>query len=139
MIKQWMGKIADDGDNASFLASFTKECPKCDTLIHKDGGCQYMTCSKCNHRFCWICLGAFDHRSHACNQYKDDGKDKNSARAMLNKFMHFFKRFFSRLKIFTLILTLCLIISLKIHSFIFFFIWLGILSMNNLPNWRISY
>ena len=29
-------------------------CPRCSTLIEKDGGCDHMTCG-CGHQFCWIC------------------------------------------------------------------------------------
>ena len=29
-------------------------CPRCSTLIEKDGGCRHMTC-RCGHQFCWIC------------------------------------------------------------------------------------
>eukprot|EP00029_Vermamoeba_vermiformis_P000961 TRINITY_DN1112_c0_g1_i1.p1 TRINITY_DN1112_c0_g1~~TRINITY_DN1112_c0_g1_i1.p1 ORF type:complete len:525 (-),score=178.59 TRINITY_DN1112_c0_g1_i1:119-1537(-) len=94
MIKDWNTKMNADGENAQWIASFTKECPKCNFLIHKDGGCQYMRCSNCNHGFCWICLGAFDHVAHACNKLKEEKDlDKNSERAKLNKFVHFVTRF----------------------------------------------
>ncbi|PVF95646.1 hypothetical protein CPB86DRAFT_568183 [Serendipita vermifera] len=33
-----------------------KHCPKCTSKIDKDGGCDHMTCSRCAHEFCWICL-----------------------------------------------------------------------------------
>jgi len=53
-----------------------------------------MTCAKCGHRFCWICLGAFDHVNHACNKYKEEHTvDKNSERAKLNKYMHYLLRY----------------------------------------------
>jgi ariadne-1 len=94
MVKEWKKKLAQEGETAHFLASYTKECPKCNTVIHKEGGCQYMTCAKCGHRFCWICLGAFDHVNHACNKYKEEHTvDKNSERAKLNKYMHYLLRY----------------------------------------------
>ena len=46
-----------DGDDLKWMAQFTKECPKCKAVIHKDGGCQYMGCPTCQHKFCWMCLG----------------------------------------------------------------------------------
>ena len=33
-----------------------KYCPKCNLTIQKTGGCSHMTCSRCWHKFCWICL-----------------------------------------------------------------------------------
>jgi ariadne-1 len=94
MLKEWQRKIQMDASDANWLAAYTKECPKCSTIIHKDGGCQYMTCGHCNHRFCWMCLGAFDHVDHSCNKLKEEkGVDPNSKRAILNKFIFFYTRF----------------------------------------------
>ena len=52
-----------------------------------------MACGKCSHKFCWVCLGAFDHKNHQCNKYKEEVDSKNSARNELHKFMHFFTRY----------------------------------------------
>jgi len=94
MIKEWNNKNHSEGDDAKWIASYTKECPKCRSVIHKDGGCQYMTCTHCNHRFCWMCLGAFDHKDHACNKLKEEvGVDPNSERAKLNKYIFFYTRY----------------------------------------------
>lgn len=32
MIKDWNNKMNADGENAQWIASFTKECPKCNFL-----------------------------------------------------------------------------------------------------------
>uniref|UniRef100_A0A8C6URX9 RBR-type E3 ubiquitin transferase n=1 Tax=Neogobius melanostomus TaxID=47308 RepID=A0A8C6URX9_9GOBI len=34
----------------------SKTCPHCFNHIEKNGGCDHMTCSQCNHQFCWICV-----------------------------------------------------------------------------------
>jgi E3 ubiquitin-protein ligase RNF14 len=34
----------------------TKSCPKCNIPIEKNDGCDHMTCGKCKHEFCWLCL-----------------------------------------------------------------------------------
>lgn len=41
---------------------FTQQCPKCGVSIYKNGGCVHMTCKKCNHEFCWLCLQ--NHKGH---------------------------------------------------------------------------
>lgn len=41
---------------AQWLKQNTKPCPKCNTAIEKNEGCNHMTCSKCRYEFCWKCL-----------------------------------------------------------------------------------
>ena len=36
-----------------------KKCPKCKILIEKNGGCNHMTCPKCEAHICWMCMGEF--------------------------------------------------------------------------------
>ena len=39
-------------------------------------------------------MGAFDHKDHACNKFKEEkGSDANSERAKLNKYIFFFTRY----------------------------------------------
>lgn len=92
MAKKWEQKCVEEGKLSEWMVSYTKECPFCKCLIQKDGGCQYVVCSKCRASFCWICLGAFDHKNHACNQYKENNSlDKD--RKELHKFTHFYLRY----------------------------------------------
>ena len=46
---------ADIAD-ALWMAANTKKCPRCSTAIEKDEGCNHMSCRKCRHEFCWICM-----------------------------------------------------------------------------------
>ena len=32
-----------------------KNCPKCNVVIIKDGGCNHMECLNCENHFCWLC------------------------------------------------------------------------------------
>jgi len=94
MLREWLSKCSLEGEDTKWMATFTKECPNCAFLIHKEGGCQYMTCSHCSHHFCWVCLGNFDHINHSCNKFKEEtGVDPNSERARINKFIHFYNRY----------------------------------------------
>jgi len=94
MVKEWLSKCSLEGEDTKWMASFTKECPNCKFIIHKEGGCQYMTCTHCHHKFCWVCLGNFDHKNHSCNKFKEEkGIDPNSERARINKFIHYYNRF----------------------------------------------
>jgi len=43
----------------------TKQCPKCNTAIEKNGGCAHMTCTRCKYTYCWICLKDTAEGSHA--------------------------------------------------------------------------
>lgn len=39
-------------------------CPNCAVVIEYVSACKHMTCAKCNHRFCWLCLkSAAEHNS----------------------------------------------------------------------------
>jgi ariadne-1 len=46
----------------------TIPCPGCGVPITKNGGCNHMTCSQCDHEFCWICLSA-NWQDHVCNVF----------------------------------------------------------------------
>ena len=41
---------------ALWVAANTKKCPRCQTPIEKDEGCNHMNCRKCRKEFCWICM-----------------------------------------------------------------------------------
>ena len=36
-----------------------RKCPKCKIMIEKNGGCNHMTCPKCQAHICWRCMGVF--------------------------------------------------------------------------------
>ncbi|KAF1992720.1 hypothetical protein P154DRAFT_596343 [Amniculicola lignicola CBS 123094] len=40
------------------IQNTTKKCPNkaCGVDIKKNNGCDHMTCTKCRHEFCWLCL-----------------------------------------------------------------------------------
>lgn len=104
-LKKWIIKCKDDSETFNWLVANTKPCPKCQTCIEKNGGCNHMTCKNgaCKYEFCWVCCGAWkDHSGsfYACNKYdpdkdKDnpDKKKQDSSRAALARYLHYYTRF----------------------------------------------
>lgn len=43
-----------------------RPCPSCRELIQKNGGCLHMTCSQCQHEFCWHCREPYTHAHTNC-------------------------------------------------------------------------
>eukprot|EP01097_Dermamoeba_algensis_P003854 TRINITY_DN2611_c0_g1_i4.p1 TRINITY_DN2611_c0_g1~~TRINITY_DN2611_c0_g1_i4.p1 ORF type:complete len:459 (-),score=77.23 TRINITY_DN2611_c0_g1_i4:105-1481(-) len=90
-MKKWKVKAKDDSETKNWLAANTKDCPKCNTAIEKNGGCQHMTCRKCSHEFCWICFGKWAGHT-ACNRYEED-KKLSMAKSSLEKYLHYYNRY----------------------------------------------
>lgn len=49
-----------------------KPCPGrgCGVPIYRNGGCQHMTCRRCDHQFCWVCLGDWNCGNSHCKSYQ---------------------------------------------------------------------
>ena len=95
MLQEWNKKTEGDSQTQNWIKLYTKSCPNpkgCSAVITKDGGCQYMRCQQCQHAFCWICLGAFDHKNHNCNALQLDPNADQIAKD-LAKYEHYSKRF----------------------------------------------
>ena len=78
MLRLWKKKCADDSETANWISSNTKECPKCNVTMEKNGGCNHMHCPEksCRYEFCWICLGPWEpHGSSWYNCSRFDEKD----------------------------------------------------------------
>lgn len=101
MVKMWIKKCQDDSETAHWIQINTLACPNCDAVIEKNGGCNHMTCQKCQFHFCWICLG--DWSKHAnmyyqCNRFDpklvdDVKKAQQLKRLSLQRYLHFYNRF----------------------------------------------
>jgi len=99
-IRRWLTKCADDSETANYISANTKDCPRCNICIEKNGGCNHMQCYNCKHDFCWMCLG--DWRNHGseyyeCSRYKENPNIVNEsvhaqAREALKKYLHYFER-----------------------------------------------
>ena len=104
-LRKWAKKCADDSETVNWINANTKECPKCNNPIEKNGGCNHMQCRKlsCGYNFCWICLGSWkNHNYSGCNKYdpdKDDKlKSKQSSTSWLKKYLFYYERFNAQLQ-----------------------------------------
>jgi hypothetical protein len=62
-----------------------QKCPRCNTMIFKDQGCNHITCTQCHHEFCWICLGGYNPKVCRCGQFQlDPGQVSEIRMAMAN-------------------------------------------------------
>ncbi|KAF8196588.1 hypothetical protein BJ912DRAFT_955748 [Pholiota molesta] len=98
--KMWLKKCRDDSETANWIKSNTKECSQCQSTIEKNGGCNHMTCKKCKHEFCWVCMGPWSEHGtawYSCNRYDEktgvDARDQQSkSRASLERYLHYYNR-----------------------------------------------
>lgn len=103
-LQTWQEKCQNDSETANWILANTKRCPKCNTRIEKNQGCNHMTCRSCKHDFCWICMGPWkDHGANTggyykCNKYDpnkplDDESNASKAKQELDRYLHFYQRY----------------------------------------------
>jgi ariadne-1 len=91
---KWLRQCQDDGETHKWIMVNTKDCPKCNSAIEKNGGCNHMTCRKCTYEFCWICSGPW--LNHVdCNAYKATEREESleSTRKSLAKYLFYYDRY----------------------------------------------
>lgn len=73
----------DDKESCKWILTNTKECPKCNAPIEKNGGCMHMTCRSCKYEFCWLCMKNWiGHQQAVCNTFQqsaDSAREKTRA------------------------------------------------------------
>jgi len=117
-VKLWEKKCRDDSETLHWKYANTKECPKCDTAVEKNGGCNHMTCRQCKHEWCWVCIRPWKGHNdyYNCNKFlkpekntvssvaklfKSGSKDKarlreeekERHRIALERYLHFYERY----------------------------------------------
>ena len=100
-MKQWEVKSKDDSGTFEWMKLNTQDCPKCGWPIEKNQGCNAMRCAKCNHEFCWICLG--DSAAHGVKTHPncpgdkpkswDNEGEQSQTREGLEKYLHYYHRY----------------------------------------------
>lgn len=103
----WRRKCLKESENAQWILSNTKKCPECGVHIEKNQGCNHITCQRCSHEFCWVCMGPWaTHGKHTggfykCNKYdpraeaaRTDSKiEKRGKDGELDRFLHYYQRY----------------------------------------------
>lgn len=96
----WVKKTRKESDYLNWVLSNTKECPKCNVNIEKNGGCNHMKCSSCEYEFCWICNGPWAPHGtsyYECTRYKEekekDQKVENEEERKKKKFTFYYRIF----------------------------------------------
>uniref|UniRef100_A0A1B6EDI8 RBR-type E3 ubiquitin transferase n=1 Tax=Clastoptera arizonana TaxID=38151 RepID=A0A1B6EDI8_9HEMI len=108
LLKRWIKKCDDDSETSNWIAANTKECPKCNVTIEKDGGCNHMVCKNhnCKTDFCWVCLGPWEpHGSswYNCNRYDEEesraARDaQERSRAALQRYLFYCNRYMNHMQ-----------------------------------------
>ncbi|KAF2487272.1 hypothetical protein BDY17DRAFT_288637 [Neohortaea acidophila] len=101
LVRRWLKKCEDDSETANWISANTKECPRCHSTIEKNGGCNHMTCRKCRHEFCWMCMGVWSEHGtswYNCNRYEEksglDARDAQArSRQSLERYLHYYNRY----------------------------------------------
>jgi ariadne-1 len=106
-LMKWNEKCRNESETANWILANTKSCPNCLSRIEKNQGCNHMSCQKCKHEFCWICMGCWkDHGSNTGGYYKcnkfdsedgmdnaNDMSDAGRAKRELDRYLHFYSRY----------------------------------------------
>ncbi|KAH7092794.1 hypothetical protein BKA62DRAFT_65974 [Auriculariales sp. MPI-PUGE-AT-0066] len=98
--KLWLEKCREDSETATWMKSNTQECPECHAAIEKNGGCNHMTCRKCKHEYCWVCIGPWSEHDRAwynCTRFNEKSSTdariaQATSRAPLDRYLHCFNR-----------------------------------------------
>lgn len=100
-VREWNVKCNNESETANWILANTKKCPKCNTRIEKNQGCNHMTCKVCRYDFCWTCMAPWqEHNSstggyYNCNRYKATVSDEpaEKAKAELNRYLFYYARY----------------------------------------------
>nr|ACE75360.1 ariadne [Glyptapanteles indiensis] len=98
LLEKWMSRVDEDSATSAWIGLNTKDCPSCATPIEKNGGCNWMYCSKCKFGFCWMCLKKTEDHFCKCNRFQDRAEDasrdpKKENKSALRKYLHYSDRY----------------------------------------------
>ena len=94
----------------NWILANSKQCPNkgCNRRIERSSGCNHMTCAKCSHHFCWMCLGNWSEHGektggwYKCNRFNEADpetakriKEASDGKNELAKYSAAFERYMS--------------------------------------------
>ncbi|KAK5637838.1 hypothetical protein RI129_000170 [Pyrocoelia pectoralis] len=108
LLRKWIKKCDDDSETSNWIAANTKECPKCNATIEKDGGCNHMVCKNQNCKADFV-GSAWDRGSRTavrginCNRYDEDeakaARDaQERSRAALQRYLFYCNRYMNHMQ-----------------------------------------
>jgi ariadne-1 len=103
-LARWNEKCRNESETANWILANTKPCPKCQSRIEKNQGCNHMSCQQCKYEFCWICLASWSEHGantggyYKCNKFDpantgDAQSDAARAKRELDRYLHYYKRY----------------------------------------------
>ena len=103
-LQLWEEKCQSESETANWIIVNTKKCPKCDSRIEKNQGCNHMHCKLCQHDFCWMCMQPWSEHDQStggyykCNRFdpnKPDAEGDSTSRAKyeLDRYLHYYQRY----------------------------------------------
>ena len=77
---------ANPMESDNWLAKHTRPCPECKIPIQRNYGCNHMTCNRCGHEFCWVCMEPWaTHGTKTGGFYRCDINDEKKTRLRLRE------------------------------------------------------
>ncbi|KAI1711031.1 IBR domain, a half RING-finger domain-containing protein [Ditylenchus destructor] len=104
LLKVWLDECKQsfgEEESLRWMTTNSKPCPKCESPIEKNGGCNHMTCRHCNHEFCWLCMKNWHgHNTGSCNQFAQEvinekASKESKLQAQYHRYKHYYERYVS--------------------------------------------
>lgn len=113
-VKNWLSKSKDDSETTHWVGANTKDCPRCNVAVEKNGGCNHMTCRQCNYEWCWLCIKPWKGHTnfYTCNRYEKQKvkkekkktkiqrleEEREKKRIALQRYLHYYERYLNHEK-----------------------------------------
>ncbi|RNF04194.1 RING finger protein [Trypanosoma conorhini] len=90
MVQNWAKLLQENEPSLALIQETTKGCPKCFVRVEKNLGCNHMKCTRCQHEYCWICLGPWS--EHNANFYNCNNVRQAEVKNEKNMLLDYYER-----------------------------------------------